>query len=736
MSIRTRAALAAVVSAFVALTTVAAATPASADAAIPLPWSSFGHVLADAHGHVYVTGGSGTDGVWVRNADGSAAATITNEAGASGMTLSADGSTLYVGLRDAQAISAIDTTTLAETSRMATPGHCPTSIAVLGSALWFGDSCAGQFGRVGEVTIGGTSPTYSSTLYNEPLVLAIPGDPTSLLVGEQGMSTTKIVRYAVSGTTLTTAAIHWGGTGADLEAGLFAMAVEPDGAHLVIATGAPFHHVWLLLSDLSIDGSYGADAYPASIAISTSLGGVFVAGLWNTDLPDVRVYRAGTLVRALRVDATDGLQRDGLAISPDGTKLYAVTEGLRLHVIDDPATATATLTVSGPPSAPVSAPVSVSGTLTELTGPLAGVVLGVSRTDASGTTALAPVTTGTDGSYTVTDTFGASTATYTVSYAGDANHAGIHSSWQVSLAKLASTIGASAPTSVARGTAYSVTGTMRSNGSPVGAATLFVRRTDMAGTRTFTTQTRADGGFSVPDSADVGGHVAYDLAWGGDATHEATSAHVGLDVARSATGISIASRHAVYPYRARAILVVHLGTTYNGRSVSVFATPVGLGAPAARVATVTVNSHGDAVVGYVMTRRTTFTATFDGDYRYAPVSRSVTANVTAAVSLVPAGWSSASRGTYRFHGRSPLLLVGVTPGRGNGCVSLVAQYNRAGRWITSSTLACLHLNYASTSLGVFRSGKVVGSHWRIRAYVGPNTFSTAGSSRWISFTFV
>ena len=101
--------VAAFVAVAVSLTMVGIAAPASADTTVALPWSSFSHVLADAHGRVYVTGGTGTDGVWVRNADGSANSMIANEAGATGMALSGDGTTLYVALHDGNAVATIDT---------------------------------------------------------------------------------------------------------------------------------------------------------------------------------------------------------------------------------------------------------------------------------------------------------------------------------------------------------------------------------------------------------------------------------------------------------------------------------------------------------------------------------------------------------------------------------------------------------------------------------------------------
>src|SRR5262249_53735469 len=89
------------------------------DIKIPMPGyalpSRFGDLLVDpAHGHVYITGGRGTRDLAVTDLDGGNLRTIANVGpGAAGMTLSPDGSKLYVAASGSDGITIVDTTTFA-----------------------------------------------------------------------------------------------------------------------------------------------------------------------------------------------------------------------------------------------------------------------------------------------------------------------------------------------------------------------------------------------------------------------------------------------------------------------------------------------------------------------------------------------------------------------------------------------------------------------------------------------
>ncbi|WP_052443312.1 YncE family protein [Streptacidiphilus neutrinimicus] len=94
----------------------AGAAPAFAadPAPVPLQIPHYAHMLVDAaHQHLFVSEGTGDSGILVTDFNGQTVATIGNEPGAEGMTLSPDGSTVYVALTNGDAVSAISTTTLA-----------------------------------------------------------------------------------------------------------------------------------------------------------------------------------------------------------------------------------------------------------------------------------------------------------------------------------------------------------------------------------------------------------------------------------------------------------------------------------------------------------------------------------------------------------------------------------------------------------------------------------------------
>jgi YVTN family beta-propeller protein len=115
-----------------ALATVTA--PAGADANVNLSGlTKFAHLEVDSS-HLFFTSGSGSSSILVTNYAGTTVANITNEAGADGMALSADRTTLYVALSGADAISVINTATLTETARYATGAStCPHAVALAGS---------------------------------------------------------------------------------------------------------------------------------------------------------------------------------------------------------------------------------------------------------------------------------------------------------------------------------------------------------------------------------------------------------------------------------------------------------------------------------------------------------------------------------------------------------------------------------------------------------------------------
>src|SRR5438045_7972020 len=99
--VRPRVPVRVMLAAAVALATLslpASMSTASATAtsvSVPVPLNGFGGMVVDgAHGHVFVSGGTGDSRVVVFDLVGNVVTTLTNEFGATAMLL--DGSTLYI----------------------------------------------------------------------------------------------------------------------------------------------------------------------------------------------------------------------------------------------------------------------------------------------------------------------------------------------------------------------------------------------------------------------------------------------------------------------------------------------------------------------------------------------------------------------------------------------------------------------------------------------------------------
>src|SRR5262249_33681058 len=114
----------------IATQAVVSAPIAQAASTVTLPITQYSHMLGDpVDQHLFSTSGSGSSSMLVTDYSGQTVATIPNEPGAIGITLSTDGSTVYAALPGANAISAISTTTLTETARYSTgTGTGPTYV--------------------------------------------------------------------------------------------------------------------------------------------------------------------------------------------------------------------------------------------------------------------------------------------------------------------------------------------------------------------------------------------------------------------------------------------------------------------------------------------------------------------------------------------------------------------------------------------------------------------------------
>ncbi|MFF7949309.1 Ig-like domain-containing protein [Streptomyces griseorubiginosus] len=243
----------------------------------------------------------------------------------------------------------------------------------------------------------------------------------------------------------------------------------------------------------------------------------------------------------------------------------------------------------------------------------------------------------------------------------------------------------------------------------------------------------ADGTFRVADVPQVGGANTYTVTYPGDSTHQAVDASATVQVSRNAAAVSITTDAPSYAYGATARITAHLGTTYNSRTLALYAQPYG--GRKALIKTGTVDSHGNLVTTYKLTRKTTFTAAFAGDYRYAPATAATTASAYAKVSESLSGsYGSTHYGglLYRVyhHTATAKLNVTVTPNKAGQCVKFQIQRYYGDTWHTQSTSSCHTLSTTSTGYATLSLTHTLNSKFRMRAEYVHSTKDTGNLSTW------
>lgn len=416
---------------------------------VALPFSTYSQMLADPiHRHLFVTAGPGSSSILVTDYSGQTVATIPNEPGATGLALSGDGSTVYVALAHGNAISAISTSTLAETARYATgAGTDPAYVAYTSGRIWFGYGAPGSHGAIGSIDPSTSPATVTLSAVNDPLASwygapELRASPAGDLVAGQPSSTPlQLASYDVStGTAATLTPM----TTFNNYAFLTGMQITPDGKDVVVATTATAPTIFQV-SDLSVVGGYPTANSAGGVAIAGD--GTVAAGSGTSNSYQVSLFAPGGTT-PLDTYSFGSRTLVDLALSPDASELFAVTVSVTvtppsggrpptvvrhyaLTIITNPVQNPSTITLTGPGTVKHKTPVTLTGTLDTLGGPASftgGQTLTVTRTDPAEPdgVALPDVTTAADGSFSITDTppklhANQGTVTYQVSYAGDAH---------------------------------------------------------------------------------------------------------------------------------------------------------------------------------------------------------------------------------------------------------------------------------------------------------------------------
>lgn len=469
-------------------------------------------------------------------------------------------------------------------------------------------------------------------------------------------------------------------------------------------------------------------AYPSVVPLTTSLR----QGTHQVDVQvatgHVYVWVDGTQV----VDATPTLTSTALLAFSGANADSSDVQTVSGPVISEGPPAATSLHLTAPSTGVPGRPLTVTGTLTSTAALPAGQVAHITRNG----TALPDVTTQADGSFTFADTPPAEgTYTYAASYAGDATHGTASATSLVQVAKLTTTVSLTTPATSTRAQKLTVSGKL--SGSPFAAGGVVkVTKTDLAatsGTALADAEVAADGSFTFSDTPQIGGANTYKVTYGGDVSHQAGSTSATVQVSRTATSLTIATDHATYAYGQTAKITAHLGTTYDKRTVAIYAQP--FGGTSVLVKSGTVDSNGNLAGSYKLARNTTLSAVFAGDYRYAPktVARSVQTQVRLSETL-SGYYTSTHYGStlYRVyhHTAKEQLDVTVTPNKAGQCILFRVQRYYSGAWHTQTTTSCAALSSAGAGRHKMSLTSSVGSRFRIAAEYVHSSRDTTNPSTW------
>ncbi|MFD4561267.1 hypothetical protein ACFWP5_44315 [Streptomyces sp. NPDC058469] len=527
--------------------------------------------------------------------------------------------------------------------------------------------------------------------------------------------------------------LMWGGDGGTL----YGVTQDASGAYTLNVLSAPKLTDTQLALNLSgyavptrqftLDGSLTTKGFvPAGAELQVTRDG--------TELPDATVGADGTFsITDTRTD--EGTYSYQVSYAGDAAH-RAATTSLKLGVSRLPTNVDYPVVSSAKPHSVV-----FTGSLSSVdfrTFPQ-GTGLQVSRTneDTHETVQLPSVTVDPATSeYTVTDAPDtAGRFTYRVSFAGDAEYQPSANEPSLIVSPYTPALTLKAPATATRAAALTFGGTLGDAPYPAGE-TVAVSRTDPAHTTTPVTwavPVGADGKISVKDTPAVGGANTYTVSYPGDAAHQAAGASATVQVSRAATAVSVTSNESTYTYGATAAVTAHLGTTYNSRTVSIWATPAG--GKKTLVKTAAVDSKGDLRATYRLTRNTTFTASFGGDYRYAPATatHAVHDRVNIAEKL-GSYYTSTKYGpvTYRVyhHTVKPQVSGTVTPDKSGQCMRFQAQeyYNKA--WHTLTTSSCFSMAAGSVGATHLSLTNAVGQKFRVRTEYVAGAKDTTNVSTW------
>ncbi|MEV6762279.1 hypothetical protein AB0N16_16915 [Streptomyces sp. NPDC051105] len=725
----------------------------------PLPIAHFAHMVVDApHGHLFISGGAGTDGILVTDLDGGNPTLIDDEPGTTGLAFSADGSTLYAALPGQDAISVISTEKLTESARYATgAGTRPDSLAVAGGTLWFGYGTAGAGGIGSADSTGAVTLQQDPGSWTAPPMLATTPTPSGVLAAAaQTGDTSAFVTYRAEHGALTRQAAK------QLPVpDLSDLAVTADGQHLAVASWLRATSNRYRTSDLAVDGQFPEALAGKSVAVAPD--GTLAGCGCNYGFEAFPETGRGSY-NLYEIDAPLHLAPAGLAWAPDGSRLYGVAVDASggtptLRIARNPESAWVRL-YGGPTTTPL-APGEAYSFRTRFDSDLMlspgqtllpGTVRITRYDDADPDGVLVPDPTTTPAS--IADFFGsyyvAGTAPLTgplslhVDYSGSGHYGPAAQTFTVPVAKYAPTLTLTGPATSGRAAPLTVTGRLTWPHAHVRTGAVHVVKTDLAhpsGYSVGTASVAADGTFAFHDTPRVGGTNTYAFTYDGGTSYLPVTASARVQVSRAAPALTVTTDAKSYRSGATVKVTAHLGNTYNSRTVTLYDQPAGK--PRAQLRSGRADAHGNLVTSFKVTRNTVFSAAFAGDYRYAPRTVTTTATVTPTTRTQmqwPLSTTRIGSTTYQVFYKPQVNMgfnVQVTPRQSSGCTSVFVEHYHSGSWHQVTSKSCVPL-YADGWYGYGRSLKLFTSNdrYRIRAHYTPPAKGVQTGSTWTRWTYL
>lgn len=148
-----------------------------------------------------------------------------------------------------------------------------------------------------------------------------------------------------------------------------------------------------------------------------------------------------------------------------------------------------------------------------------------------------------------------------------------------------------------------------------------------------------------------------------------------------------------------------------------------------------MDSKGNLTATYKLANNTTFTASYAGDYHYAPATatRAVSDQVKVAQALSGYYTTTTYSGTtYRVyhHTAQPTVTTTVSPNKSGQCVHLQVQQYYGGAWHTLSTSGCFTLTSKSAVAARLSLSHAVNQKFRVRSEYVHSSKDATNVSTW------